>query len=244
MLSKFADYKPKMRNPNRRSVPIFQHVCDEWWEKKSKTLANGSLKSYVPCVARAVDLFGGYRMDEIQPGHIAGLLNDMKEAGFGQKVIANQHSVLSQIFDYWVEKYGGETNPSRMIRNPKGGAKKRRTRPAGAQRAMLEQMVDSSGGGLFLGFLLYTSARRGEVLALQYRDIDLENKLIHITKSVTYMSNAPIVGHTKTENGERDNPILTPFEPYLAQMMSCPHKANAYIFGGEQPLTSSQFNKL
>jgi len=244
MLSKFADYKPKLQNPRRRTVPIFQHVCDEWWEKKSKTLALGSLKSYVPCVARAVDVYGGYRMNEILPGHVAALLNDMKDAGFSQKVISNQHSVISQIFDYWIEKYGGENNPSRMIRSPRGGTKVRRTRPTKAHRALLEQMVDVDGGGLFMGFLLYSSARRGEVLALQYKDIDLQHKLIHITKSVTYMGNAPIVGATKTESGVRDNPILAPFEPYLQQLMAKHHKASDYIFGGEQPLTSSQFNKL
>ena len=105
MLSKFADYKPKLQNPRRRTVPIFQHVCDEWWEKKSKALALGSLKSYVPCVARAVDVYGGYRMNEILPGHVAALLNDMKDAGFSQKVISNQHSVISQIFDYFLIVY-------------------------------------------------------------------------------------------------------------------------------------------
>lgn len=62
MLSKFADYKPKLRNPGRRQVPTFQTVTDRWWESKSRELAPGSLKSYVPCVARAVDVFGGYRI--------------------------------------------------------------------------------------------------------------------------------------------------------------------------------------
>ena len=95
MLSKFADYKPKLQNPRRRTVPVFQHVCDDWWEKKSKTLALGSLKSYVPCVARAVDVYSGYRMNEILPGRVAALLNDMKDAGFSQKVISNQLSTVS-----------------------------------------------------------------------------------------------------------------------------------------------------
>lgn len=75
MLSKFADYKPKLRNPGRRQVPTFQTVTDRWWEGKSRELAPGSLKSYVPCVARAVDVFGGYRMNEITGGDIAALLN-------------------------------------------------------------------------------------------------------------------------------------------------------------------------
>ena len=89
MLSKFADYRPKLRNPSRRASPTFQSVCDRWWEGKSRELAPGSLKTYVPCVARAVDVFGGYRMDEITGGEIAGLLNDMKDAGFSQDIEEN-----------------------------------------------------------------------------------------------------------------------------------------------------------
>jgi integrase len=151
------------------------------------------------------------------------------------------------IFDCWVEEYGGALNVSRILRNPKNSRKTRRTRPTVAQRLQLEGQVGDSGGGLFLAFLLYTSARKGEILALQYKDIDLDARLIRITKSVTYMGNAPIVTDTKTENSVRDNPILDPFFPILQRALARRHKGTAYIFGGEdgeQPITSSQFEKM
>lgn len=244
MLNKFADYRPKLRNPSRRQVPTFQQVTDRWWERKSRELAAGSLKSYTPCVARAVDVFGASRMNEITGGQIAGLLNDMKDAGFSAKVIANQHSIISMVFDCWCEEYDGELNVSRTVRNPRNGRKTRRCRPLDDQRDKLTALVGSSSGGLFLGFLLYTSCRRGEALALQRRDIDLDAGQIHITKSVTYMGNAPLVGPTKTENGVRTNPILAPFRPVLEEALRHCQKGTDYIFGGAQPLTSSQFNKM
>ena len=244
MLSKFADYRPKLRNPSRRAVPTFQTVCDRWWERKSRELAPGSLKSYVPCVARAVDLFGGYRMNEITGADVAGLLNDMKDAGFGAKVISNQHCVLNMIFDHWCEEYGGELNVSRTVRNPRKGRKTRRTRPQDYQREMLEGLVSDNAGGLFLGLLLFTSCRRGEALALQWRDIDLDAGQISITKSVTYMGNAPIVGPTKTDAGVRTNPILEPLRPFLESATRRRHRAADYLFGGAEPLTSSRFNAM
>lgn len=244
MLSKFADYKPKLRNPGRRQVPTFQTVTDRWWESKSRELAPGSLKSYVPCVARAVDVFGGYRMNEITGGDIAALLNDMKAADFSAKVISNQHSVLNQIFDAWCEEYGGEINVSRTVKNPRKGRRQRRTRPAETQRALLDGLVSDHDGGLFLGFLLYTSCRRGEALALQWQDIDLDKGRISITKSVTYMGNAPFVGPTKTEAGVRTNPVLDPFRPYLESAARRRHRSTDYIFGGAEPLTSSRFRAL
>lgn len=244
MLSKFADYKPKLRNPGRRQVPTLQTVADRWWEGKSRELAPGSLKSYVPCVARAVDVFGGCRMNEITGGDVAGLLNDMKDAGFSAKVISNQHCILNMIFDYWCEEYGGELNVSRTVRNPRRGRRQRRTRPPECQRAKLDALVSDHGGGLFLGFLLYTSCRRGEVLALQWRDVDLDAGQISITRSVTYMGNAPLVGPTKTEAGVRTNPVLDPFRPYLESAARHRHRGADYIFGGAEPLTSSRFNTM
>ena len=68
---------------------------------------------------------------------------------------------------------------------PRHCRKQRRTRPMEYQREKLDALVSDHGGGLFLGFLLYTSCRRGEVLALQWQDIDLDAGQIHITKSVT-----------------------------------------------------------
>lgn len=244
MLSKFADYRPKLRNPSRRLAPTFQTVTDRWWEHKSRELAPGSLKSYLPCVARAVDVFGGYRMNEITGGDIAALLNDMRQAGFSAKVISNQHCVLNMVFDAWCEDYGGEINVSRTVKNPRCGRRQRRTRPPENLRGKLDALVSDTPGGLFLGLLLYTSCRRGEALALQWRDIDLDKGQIHITKSVTYMGNAPLVGPTKTEAGERVNPILDPLRPWLERALRAHPKGGDYLFGGVEPLTSSQFGKL
>ena len=111
-------------------------------------------------------------------------------------------------------------------------------------RGKLDALVSDTPGGLFLGLLLYTSCRRGEALALQWRDVDLDKGQIHITKSVTYMGNAPLVGPTKTEAGERVNPILDPLRPWLERALRAHPKGGGYLFGGAEPLTSSQFNKL
>ena len=53
---------------------------------------------------------------------------------------------------------------------------------------------------------LYTGMRIGEVLALNYEDdIDLENKIIKITKTLTKDKNKrTVIGPTKTKNGKRN----------------------------------------
>ncbi len=55
-----------------------------------------------------------------------------------------------------------------------------------------------------LGFLIKcTGLRKGEALALQYRDIDNQNRIIHISKSVYFTSNTPHIKQPKTKAGIR-----------------------------------------
>ena len=58
-------------------------------------------------------------------------------------------------------------------------------------------------------FALYTGARIGEILALDKLNIDLDNNIIHIKKTLTKDSNDKIIigQATKTYSGTRDIPI-------------------------------------
>lgn len=58
--------------------------------------------------------------------------------------------------------------------------------------------------------LLYTGMRVGEVLALNKDDIDLNNKVIHVTKTLTRNKNDETIrgNTTKTYAGTRDVPII------------------------------------
>ena len=56
---------------------------------------------------------------------------------------------------------------------------------------------------------LYTGLRVGEVLALQYNDIDLKNKLIHVNRTLTRDADEKVImgSKTKTFSGKREVPI-------------------------------------
>ena len=63
---------------------------------------------------------------------------------------------------------------------------------------------------------LYTGMRVGEVNALTESDIDLENNVIHVNKTVSRgVDDAPIVCNTKTSSGIREIPIFDDVRPIL-----------------------------
>ena len=75
-----------------------------------------------------------------------------------------------------------------------------------------------------------------------YNDIDLDNDIISVTKSVYHVNNRPFIKEPKTQKGIRNVPILYPLKPYLPNK-----KSQQYIFsldGGKTPLTEMQYQKL
>ena len=55
--------------------------------------------------------------------------------------------------------------------------------------------------------MLYAGLRRGELLALEWNDIDFEKKVIHVNKSVEILTNQPRIKRPKTKAGTRDVPM-------------------------------------
>ncbi len=77
-------------------------------------------------------------------------------------------------------------------------------------------------------FMIYTGIRREELAPLQYKDIDIENKVIHINKAVHYKHNQPIIKSVKNEE-KRKVPILNILYNKLSTLKET-HKNSDYVF--------------
>lgn len=66
------------------------------------------------------------------------------------------------------------------------------------------------GGHHYITFLLaiYTGMRRGEVLGLKWEDIDFEEKIIYVNRSLTYVPQSGFIFTSlKTKSSRRKIPI-------------------------------------
>lgn len=77
-------------------------------------------------------------------------------------------------------------------------------------------------------FMIYTGVRREELAPLQYKDIDIENKVIYINKAVHYKHNQPIIKSVKNEEN-RKVPILNILCNKLSDLKEN-HKNSDYVF--------------
>lgn len=99
---------------------------------------------------------------------------------------------------------------------------------------------------LFAGITLYTGMRRGEICALRWEDIDLENMRIHATKSIAWpCQNQGIVKEPKTKNGIR-NPVIM---PQLLFILKRYQRKSGYLIRGQrskkdEPITGQALKNL
>ena len=105
---------------------------------------------------------------------------------------------------------------------------------------VLKRDDGTSKNRLFLALLIFTGARRGEILGLQWQDIDLNANVIHICRNATYTKNQATVGTPKTKSGFRDIPLFPDLLTYLL-----PVKEKGYlIVGNDAPISLIAFRRM
>lgn len=212
----------------------FSAIAEAWFEEHSATLKPSSLNNYTPAVKRAVDFFGSTPITEIKASDVSRYLMSLPQS-FAQKTMLTHLQIVNMICKYSVVNGAIETNPAEYVQIPRGRKKTRRRPSTPDEVAIIKANVDKPFG-LYAFILLCTGCRRGEALALQYRDIDYVRNVIHITKSISYKSNFPNVTSTKTDNSERSVVLLDQLRDKIPS-----GKPDDFIFGGKEPMKLSQF---
>lgn len=218
----------------------FAEVAEEWWTDTLERIEYQTQKGYKPALRRALDKFGERPIKEIKPREISKFLNSLKNK-FAAKTLATQRMVISLIMDTAIMDGDIDSNPCAAVKVPKG---ERNVREAASpeDEAKIKAAKDA---WLFPFFALMSGMRKGEILALQWKDIDFDANLISVTKSVEFIENAPRLKGTKTEAGVRFVPLLDALKERL--LMEKNRGADLFIFSdtdGKTPLTFRRYDTL
>lgn len=221
----------------------FQEYAQRWFDVFSKpNVETVTATTY----ARQLRLylypaFGKMYIEDIKPSDVQALFNGIQGA---RETKLKVKMVLNMIFQQAVEDEIIAKNPlsSRSIRI--NGRAPKPTEPYTVEQmqyivsriGQVEQTADRA----FIALLALHPLRLEEVLGLKYRDIDRQQNVIHVERSVTHPTrNWPEIKATKTEASRRDIDLATGILAYLPE-----GKPDSFIFGGERPLSYTQVRRM
>ena len=235
-----AALQKKLRDHNvaQERGPLFSVIADQWEDAHSNKIEGTTAHSYAPHVRRIKEFFEGEYLRDITVSMCEAYVNSLVDRGFARDTVHRGINILDQIFTFAISVPGSglRYNPASTLKTPRGLKHTKREPPTDEQLIKINANTEM---GLFACFLLYTGLRRGEMLGLMWEDIDLDNKEISVCQRVQYFSNQPTVSEgAKTEAGMRKVPLLDELAAVLPKQ---PRKG--YVFGGETPLTHTQFQK-
>ena len=185
----------------------FPVVANEWYASKDGEISRSCWNVYGYAVKRLKATFT-QRIGEIKPLDLTRYIRDFERKGYASGTVDIEITVIKQIFAYAVVDSGDiETSPASELKKSRGLPKKKR----GALTEDQERAVEDFRGEnwLFGVMLLYTGMRRGELLALDWQDIDRRARVIHVTKKLNWAYGyAPVLeGFTKNHKNH-DVPLF------------------------------------
>ena len=209
-------------------LPTFKEIAESWEREHREEITARTWVNYAPHYDEILRRHGSKTMDQVTALDIINHLTTAKTKGYSKTVTNSIRSLYRMIFDYAVANNHAKYNPVSSVKLPKGLKQGKRTAPTDKQIKCICTHIDSPFG-LFPFFLLCTGMRKSEALALTWNDVDLQNKEIHVTKSLDYTVGAkPVFKAPKTEAGNRIVPIIDSLYPYLWEAKN--RSTSEYIF--------------
>lgn len=197
---------PKVRKPGE---PKLRGTMNEATYKEYEQLC----RNYI------VPEAGNLRLRQVKPPHLQKILNDCKDGSFSHvtKLRITIRAMFRQAFNDRLIAF----DPSASLTLPAAVKGARRSLTA-EERETFHRAALVNPHGLLFRFLLSTGVRPNELAAVKVADLDLDQKIVHISQAVetgTYTVSTP-----KTESGIRytvindreDHDIVTDLLNYVS----------------------------
>ena len=227
--------------PEKHVLPLFNEYAARWLEVfQSRKVKGNTLNNTISMMNKHIyPAFEGMRLDEITVEAIQRFYTS--KDSLAESTVDKMRIILHQVLDAAKEDKLISDNPAYSSRLTISSRKTKR------EPLTMEQLRDilSNADKLtmedrtLLYLFAYTGMRRGEVLGLQWGDIDFDNKRINVERAVSFTSNKPIIGKPKSEAGNRCVPLLAQLAEHLQAL---PNKTG-FVKGGEAPCTAQTYKR-
>ena len=194
--------------------PTLRESAVEWlegaWDGRIRTRSGGVYKpSALRSYRRALDLrvlpeLGGRRLVDIHRRDLQDLIEKLTGKGLSPSTIRNTIDPVRAIFRRAVRREDVALNPTSDLEVPHDRGRRERVATPTEAMQLLDALTDADRALWATAF--FTGLRRGELRELRWSDIDIEDNIISVSRT---LDDDGTVVATKTEAGDREVPILS-----------------------------------
>ncbi len=165
--------------------PSVSAWLDDWWEAKRTTISPTTASAWQSSLELYLKpAIGDMSLHEVRAHHLESLYRGLVEGGLSAARVQKIHTVASVAFKAAVRRELIAASPASTARPPSVG-RQEPTAPTPEEVALiLRAALDDPELYAFLIVAANTGARRSEVCALRWCDVDLEQRVITISRSV------------------------------------------------------------
>lgn len=227
------------------SEGTFAHFAQMWYDLYKKPyLRENSLEAIKYVLNQhSLPVIGGYRLRDITPMQIQAIMAGLagKSNSLQSKVLIN----LGSIFKAAQENGLVAKSPVSSMLKPSGKKTAEKEALNAQERDLLLERVKNSRARTFLLIALHTGMRRGEIVGLQWEDIDFKKKTIHVRhNAVMGRYETTVRENMKTKAGKRNLPLSEELEEWLAARKKTSHSKYVSATENHEPLTKSSYKSM
>lgn len=180
----------------------------------AKTTLDG-YKNYIN--KHIIPAIGELKLSDLKPLHIQKFYNQEREKGFKNKTILQEHRIMHRAFKKAVVD-------GLMARNPCDGVDAPSPEdyaPTIYTEDQFSTLLEKLKGNRMEAIILLAGMcglRRGELMGLTWSDIDLENAILRIKRSIVPTSEGSITKDPKSKTSSRDISIPSVIIPTLKRL--------------------------
>lgn len=223
----------------------FSHFAQMWYDLYKKPyLRENSLEAIKYVLNQHIlPVIGGYRLRDITPMQIQAIMAGLagKSNSLQSKVLIN----LRSIFKAAQENGLVAKSPVSSMLKPSGKKTVEKEALNAQERQLLLERVKNPRARTFLLIALHTGMRRGEIIGLQWEDIDFKKKVIHVRhNAVMGRYETTISENMKTKAGKRNLPLSEDLEEWLVARKKTSHSKYVIAMENHGPLTKSSYKSM
>jgi integrase len=147
-------------------------------------------------------ILGGLKLKRLNSAHIQSFYRDRLDSGLSASTVHKIHDILRRGLAHAVKWHLIPRNVADVVKPPRPAPKEMHALSANETRRLLEAAGGDRLEALYV-LAVHTGMRQGELLALRWQDVDLENAVVSVRRTLTRSGGKVAFGEPKTNKSRR-----------------------------------------